>query len=124
MSTLKADTIQSTGGGAATLTGQQAAKLTLHYDQYNGPTVLSSHNVASVTDVATGQWEAIPTSSFSSVDAIQCYSNSQPVSTNDGSADYWRKGNSTASKLHMRHFENGTTFDSPSNANVAHGDLA
>jgi hypothetical protein len=124
MSTLKADTIQSTSGGAVTLTGQQAAKLTLHYDQYNGPTILSSYNVASVTDVGTGQWDAIPTSSFSSVDAIQCYSNSQPVSTNDGCTDYWRKSNSTASKLHMRHFENGTTFDSPSNANVAHGDLA
>jgi len=124
MSTLKADTIQSTSGGVATLTGQQAAKLTLHYDQVNGPSVLSSHNVTSVTDAATGQWEAIPTSSFSSVDAIQCYSNSQPVSTNGGSADYWRKGSSNASKLHMRHFENGTATDSPSNTHAAHGDLA
>ena len=124
MSTLKADTIQSTGGGAVTLTGQKAAKLTLHYDQYNGPTVLSSHNVSSVTDVGTGQWDAIPTSSFSSVDAIQCYSNSQPVATNGGSADYWRKGSSNASKLHMRHFENGAAYDSPSNTHAAHGDLA
>ena len=121
-----AGSILVTGEGNSTTTNLQQglAKLTLHYDQVNGPTVLSSHNVASVTDAATGIWEAIPTSSFSSVDAIQCYSNSQPVATNGGSADYWRKGSSNASKLHMRHFENGAAYDSPSNTHAAHGDLA
>ena len=124
-SVLNVDTIADKAGtGPVALTKQTAAKLTLHYDQVNGPTVLNSFNVGSVTDAATGQWEAIPTSSFSSVDAIQCYSNSQPVTTNAGSADYWRKGSSNASKLHMRHFENGTATDSPSNTHAAHGDLA
>ncbi len=51
MSTLKADTIQSTSGGAATLTKQQAAKAycTLPTTTIS---VSESHNVSSVTDLS------------------------------------------------------------------------
>jgi type VI protein secretion system component VasK len=54
MSTLKADTIQSTGGGAATLTKQSAAKVTgnLQPDGSSNSTV--SMNISSVTDGGTG----------------------------------------------------------------------
>ena len=38
MSTLKADTIQSTGGGRATLTKQEAAITLVSYDQTNTTT--------------------------------------------------------------------------------------
>ncbi len=54
MSTLKADTIQSTGGGAATLTKQSAAKAWLSYAQ-SGPTVNDSFNQSSVTDFSVGR---------------------------------------------------------------------
>jgi hypothetical protein len=53
MSTLKADTIQSTGGGAATLTKQTAAKVTGTFDDVNA-TLDSGFNVTSGTDSATG----------------------------------------------------------------------
>ena len=52
MSTLKADTIQSTSGGAATLTKQIAAK---HYVTYNASQVaFDSFNNSSITDVGSG----------------------------------------------------------------------
>ena len=53
MSTLKADTIQSTGGGAATLTKQAAAKVYIRRD-FNNNVTDSSFNIASVTDNALG----------------------------------------------------------------------
>ena len=54
MSTLKADTIQSTSGGAATLTKQHAAKAWVNFngtihDYYD------SFNHSSLTDTWTGQ---------------------------------------------------------------------
>ena len=54
MSTLKADTIQSTGGGAATLTKQEAAKVYAERTADATPATNSSFNVASLTDTGTG----------------------------------------------------------------------
>ena len=53
MSTLKADTIQSTSGGAATLTKQAAAEVYIRRD-FNNKETDSSLNIASVTDNALG----------------------------------------------------------------------
>ena len=52
MSTLRADTIQSTGGGAATLTKQHAAKAYCSID--GDSTVNESLNIASTTDNGDG----------------------------------------------------------------------
>ena len=52
MSTLKADTIQSTGGGAATLTKQAAAKVYISLSD-NAATIHKSFNVSSVDDDGT-----------------------------------------------------------------------
>ena len=55
MSTLKADTIQSTGGGAATLTKQSAAKA---WGLFNGTGTIAirdSFNVSGITDLAVGK---------------------------------------------------------------------
>ena len=49
MSTLKADTIQSTGGGAATLTKQQAAKHFVWFDGNTSNAIENSFNNSSVT---------------------------------------------------------------------------
>ena len=58
MSVLKADTIQSTGGGAATLTKQSAAKAWSSLDSSGGSTATQhgSFNVSSVLDDGTGQY--------------------------------------------------------------------
>ncbi len=54
MSTLKADTIQSTSGGPVTLTKQTAAKVLLWFDGNTSNTIENSFNISSVTDNATG----------------------------------------------------------------------
>jgi hypothetical protein len=50
MSTLRADTIQSTGGGAATLTNQSPAKMWAFIEGTGTPSITGSFNVASLTD--------------------------------------------------------------------------
>ena len=59
MSTLKADTIQSTGGGAATLTKQHAAKAWINFNQTSTQAIRDSFNISSITDAATGQTSPI-----------------------------------------------------------------
>ena len=59
MSTLKADTIQSTGGGAATLTRQRAAKAWINFNQTSTQAIRDSFNISSITDAATGQTSPI-----------------------------------------------------------------
>ena len=56
MSTLKADTIQSTSGGAATLTKQSAAKAWITLDGTGTPSTSDSFNTGSITDNATGDY--------------------------------------------------------------------
>ena len=66
MSTLKADTIQSTGGGAATLTKQSAAKMWVNFDgTASGAASRDSFNVSGMTDDATGKYTASYTNSMS-----------------------------------------------------------
>ena len=74
MSTLKADTIQNTSGGAATLTKQEAVKAHLGYN-LNGTTYLDianntinseSLNFSSVSDTGTGAPDCSFTSNMAS----------------------------------------------------------
>ena len=53
MSTLKADTIQNTSGGAATLTKQHAAKAWNRFTGSSVPTLLDSFNNSTATDNGT-----------------------------------------------------------------------
>lgn len=66
MSTLRADTIQSTGGGAATLTKQQASKMFVNFNGTGTVAVRSSLNVTSITDVSTGRYRPNYTNNFDS----------------------------------------------------------
>ena len=65
MSTLKADTIQSTGGGAATLTKQSAAKFFIDVSQ-DFSTIQASLNISSLDDDGTGDGGLNYTNNFSS----------------------------------------------------------
>ena len=55
MSTLKADTIQSTSGGAATLTKQHAAKAWAEIGS-GGSSLPDSFNISSLDDDSTGEY--------------------------------------------------------------------
>ena len=65
MSTLKADTIQSTSGGAATLTKQQAAKSWCNLNGTGTIALRDSFNTSSVTDNGTGDYRFIFSSAMS-----------------------------------------------------------
>lgn len=57
MSTLKADTIQNTSGGAATLTKQSAAKAWVHINMSTASNV-DSFNISTITDDGSGTFDA------------------------------------------------------------------
>ncbi len=65
MSTLKADTIQSTGGGAATLTKQAAAKAWSKLKGTGTISLYDSFNISSVADNGTGDYTHTMTSAMS-----------------------------------------------------------
>lgn len=65
MSTLKADTIQNTSGGAATLTKQEAAKLRCRYNQATATLETGGLNVSSISDDSTGLFTVALTNSMS-----------------------------------------------------------
>ena len=76
MSTLKADTIQNTSGGAATLTKQQAAKVVCTFNgSASGATVRTRFNVSSTDDDATGQYGVNFTSAMSGTEFTAVGSN-------------------------------------------------
>ena len=83
MSTLKADTIQSTGGGAATLTKQEALKHWVNYDAVDGATD-GSLNQSTLTDHSTGEFSSNFTNNFSSA-TNKCHFASCLNSSNGGS---------------------------------------
>jgi len=82
MSTLKADTIQSTGGGAATLTKQSANKYFVKYDAINNA-VDGSLNSSSVTDNTTGVQTYNYTSNFTGSDYASTVTSVSRSSGND-----------------------------------------
>jgi len=82
MSTLKADTIQSTGGGATTLTKQAAAKVFCNLDLKTENTIDASLNVSSITDRATGRVTATFTNAMSNINYTSLGNAWNGVSTN------------------------------------------
>lgn len=62
MSTLKADTIQNTSGGAVTLTNQSAAKAWVNFNGAGTVASRDSFNISGITDSGAGDY----TTSFSS----------------------------------------------------------
>ena len=76
MSTLKADTIQSTSGGAATLTKQSAAKAWVNFNGTGTIAARDSFNLSSLTDNGTGDISVNFSSSMSNDDYSQSGSSS------------------------------------------------
>ena len=64
MSTLKADTIQNTSGGAATLTKQSSSKAWCYVEGDASSPLINSFNGSSLTDSGTGDYTYNLTNSF------------------------------------------------------------
>ena len=126
MSTFKVDTLQSTTGGAVTLTGQSAAKATCSFYHSGGtPTIIDSTNVSSLNDQNTGTADVnytsnMATSSYVTASSGWAYSTWTGAETATGSYQ--------TSNFVISHRENGSLVDStaatsPLNG-VVFGDLA
>ncbi len=125
MSTLKADTIQSTGGGAATLTKQSAAKAWVSFANTSGtPASLKSINLASITDSGVGHYGLNLTNAFT--DNEYCVTFSASSENGFGGVACVDLPNTTASKIQMYTIYNNanTIADYDRNNAKAHGDLA
>ncbi len=66
MSTIKVDTVQSTGGGAVTLTNQHAAKSWLNMNGTSTIAIRDSFNVSSIVDNGTGNYDQVFTNAMDS----------------------------------------------------------
>lgn len=85
MSTLRADTIQNTSGGAATLTKQSAPKVWWNFDLRTSPSAArDSFNISTFTDNGTGDLSQNYTSSMANAG----YNISSGLNTYHDSTDY------------------------------------
>ena len=84
MSTLKADTIQSTSGGAATLTKQHAPKGWVNFNGSGTLAVRDSFNVSSVTDNGSGDFTPNFNTAFSDTNYIGLGANEGEVNHSRG----------------------------------------
>tara|TARA_R100001440_G_scaffold74022_1_gene99045 strand:+ start:386 stop:772 length:387 start_codon:yes stop_codon:yes gene_type:complete len=128
MSTLKADTIQSTAGGAATLTKQTAAKHFVNMDA--GTTINDSFNTSSIADNGTGNHASTLTNAMGNIHYVVTGSNiGSLVGTGSGgdSGEIFISNQTanTTTKYEFRTRHNGGTYYD-NNVNGLHlsGDLA
>ena len=125
MSTLKADTIQSTGGGAATLTKQSAAKAWARIDSSGTMTAQNSLNLASLTDGGVGQVEMNFSSSFNDAE----YAGAGMAGNNNtttGNRSQVVDSTPATGNFHFRNIT-GVSAGNQDDANIMmsiHGDLA
>jgi hypothetical protein len=127
MSTIKVDTIQSTGGGAVTLTNQEAAKAWVNFTQVSTQTIRSSVNISSLTDAGTGQTFPISfTSAMADSDFVGSFYNNANASTSYLSfSNQFAGGFGTKSTSSFGTYSYGTAgTDGEINDVIIFGDLA
>ena len=123
MSTLKADTIQNTSGGAVTLTKQSAAKAWASVDQTGTIAVDDSINVTSATDNSTGDYTLNYTSSFSNSNYVLTgAAGDTDYATNYRSVSAFPPTTSTT-RVGVNNMSAGTSVDNYGYTTI-HGDLA
>jgi hypothetical protein len=123
MSVLKADTIQSTGGGAATLTKQEAAKAYSNNDM-TVPDIRKSLNVSSIADNGTGQSTTTLTSALSSTDSFLTGAAGGDASTNRSNRTNTVGIKSTSTFFMYSTISGGSDADVENQAGLLMGDLA
>tara|TARA_B100000886_G_C20105604_1_gene359697 strand:+ start:135 stop:521 length:387 start_codon:yes stop_codon:yes gene_type:complete len=128
MSTLKADTIQSTGGGAATLTKQSAAKAWIDHTQITTSAIRDSFNISSITDAGTGLTYPIAftnnMSSSSYCGSLYTASHSNDAYNTFNNDFAGGLGSKTTSSFGHGSFGTSSFVDSLRNDDVIFGDLA
>ncbi len=123
MSTLKADTIQSTGGGAATLTKQNGAKHWSMIANDGTPSISNSLNASSVSDDSTGNFTITLSSAMENTNqaALGMIANS---AANPSTSTVTGTMESTTTLAAETVNTSGANLDVPFNQFAINGDLA
>ena len=131
MSTIKVDTVQSTGGGAATLTNQEGAKVRSQYMGLTNTLQTGALNNSSVTDNATGDFTHSFPINFSDIKYSAHGNNHYLASTTSSVHNYDPQDNTTraTSSIRMEAYyvsaaNYRTNFDFDVNDLLCFGDLA
>ena len=119
MSTLKTDVVETSSGGATTLTNQSAAKCWAVTKQTGTMALLDSLNIASISDVSVGRTTYNFATSFSSASYSACYG-----ASNDNNYVGEETARSASSILLSTNQHDGTKEDANYQSLQAHGDLA
>ena len=109
MSTIKVDTVQSSGGGAVTLTNQIAIKSYFYINPAGDVTILDSFNLSSMTDSGTGRYVGNISNNMDSANYCQLYGGSN---TSGGGTDinhHFIQSSSGRDKATNRYTEYATT---------------
>jgi len=133
MSTLKADTIQSTGGGAATLTKQSAAKAWVNFNGTGTVAIRENHGISSLIDNGQGDYTINFVNAFSAATYTISGSASGNNQPNRGYVGLMGADNSNAPATGSLRIKfglgstgsvDGQLFDSEYSMAIMHGDLA
>ena len=125
MSTLKADTIQSTGGGAATLTKQHAAKAWVNFNGTGTIATRDSFNTSSLTDNGTGDYDNTFTTSFSNANYTHSgMSGDGGTSMRVVNQNFSAEAPTSGGSRYQIAYVNGTLDDPVFVGVTEHGDLA
>jgi len=127
VSTIKVDTVQSTGGGAVTLTNQEGAKARVNFDgTATDAAARDSLNVSGMTDTATGDHTVNYTNSMANANYTLTSATISDLSGNRcvlGLSDDQTITTSLA-RIHVVDTGNNTLRDQEYNFIAIHGDLA
>ena len=126
MSTIKVDTVQSSGGGAVTLTKQQAAKAWINFDgTASGAAARGSFNLASMTDSGTGLYVCNLTNTFANTNDCAATSSASAATTGSDNRNISTTITSaSAIDSRVSNAASGAVLDTAINYVSAFGDLA
>lgn len=121
MSTLHANTVETSSGGAVTLTQQSAAKAWVDFDGKTN-TTNASYNVASITDSTNGNFSFNVTNNFAS-SHFGSVGSSHNSGVAFGASPYM--GNTATTRFGIQTANTGgTSADHDIMDGIVHGDLA
>ena len=127
MSTLKVTTIQTSAGGAVTLTKQHAAKAWINFnDGSEADTVRDSFNVTTLTDRGTGLWTLTVTNNFTNIYYEGSGSAADAWPDDDARNRMVLNGPNSTSEIYINVFDtSGSAENDPDYVGASnHGDLA
>jgi len=113
--------VTSVGGAATTNIAQGLAKMWIHFNGSGSQGVGDSFNHSSITDDGTGKYTIAITNDMAN-DAYSPQYTAKAVNNNSGEATYVQTF--ATGSCSIKHYENGTNYDSAENTVTIHGDLA